>query len=261
MKLFLIAASILLAGNAVAQVKNAKTESVKVNGNCAICKTNIEQAGKKNKLYTTQWDEKTKTASITFDSISSSLSAVLKNIALAGYDNAEYLAPADAYSKLQACCQYERDKRALVKSNSPAVPVEENKHSNEHHQPAQDTIIPSTQNPLSIVFDNYFAIKDALVNTNGNAASAKAAELLTSLDAINMQNLEPQQHTVWMKVMNGLKTDAGKISNSKDPVLQRQYFMTLSGNIYELMKTAKPSKHPFTTSFVLWPMMGKAPTG
>lgn len=48
--IILIAVVGLLSTNAIkAQIKNAKTETVKVYGNCGMCKTTIEnQAAKKN---------------------------------------------------------------------------------------------------------------------------------------------------------------------------------------------------------------------
>ena len=36
-----------------AQIKNAKTETIKVYGNCGMCETSIENAGTKSKLYKT----------------------------------------------------------------------------------------------------------------------------------------------------------------------------------------------------------------
>jgi len=36
---------VLLSGVSYAQIKNAKTESVKINGNCGMCKTKIEKEG------------------------------------------------------------------------------------------------------------------------------------------------------------------------------------------------------------------------
>ncbi len=47
--ILLIAVALLSASVSQAQIKNAKTETVKVYGNCGMCKTTIEKAGNKTK--------------------------------------------------------------------------------------------------------------------------------------------------------------------------------------------------------------------
>ena len=62
--IILIAAVGLLSATAShAQIKNAKTETIKVYGNCGMCETTIEKAGSKSKLYKTDWNVDTKVAS------------------------------------------------------------------------------------------------------------------------------------------------------------------------------------------------------
>jgi len=39
---------------------------------------------------------------------------------------------------------------------------------------------------LTVVFDNYFSIKDALVNSNTSIAATKAANMVTVTKAVNM---------------------------------------------------------------------------
>ncbi len=106
---------------------------------------------------------------------------------------------------------------------------------------AQTVTTPEVQKPqpLSAVFDNYFAVKDALVKTDGKMASAKATDLLTALNAVKMESLDMNTHTVWMKVTKDLAFDAEHISETKDASHQRDHFMTLSKNMYELMKASK----------------------
>lgn len=109
--IILMAAVVLLSTSACqSQINNAKTETVKVYGNCGMCETTIEKAANKKKISKADWNEETKIASITYDSKKTTLDAVLKNIALAGYDNQSFLAPDAAYNKLPGCCKYEREK-------------------------------------------------------------------------------------------------------------------------------------------------------
>jgi len=97
-------------------------------------------------------------------------------------------------------------------------------------------------NVLQAVFDNYFALKDALVKTDGESASANAPALLAALDAVKEQQLKADEQTVWKKIGEELKTDADHISHDKEVAHQREHFITLSKNMIELIKTAKPTK-------------------
>jgi len=51
-----------------AQIKNAKTEKVKIYGNCGMCETTIEKAGNLKKVAQVDWDKDTKMATLTYDS-------------------------------------------------------------------------------------------------------------------------------------------------------------------------------------------------
>jgi hypothetical protein len=223
-----------------AQIKNEMTTTVKVYGNCGMCETAIEKAGSKSKLYKTDWNTETKMAMITYDSKKTNADAVLKSIALSGYDNASFLAPDEAYNKLHGCCKYERESKTAVVANNPATGNTMQNHSG--HDQQNNTMNMQEVNQLKAVFDNYFALKDALVKTDGNTASASGASLLTALEAVEMGKLKTEEHTVWMKVEKALKTDAQHIKENKDTEHQREYFMSLSKNMYELIKATKPAE-------------------
>ena len=94
-------------------------------------------------------------------------------------------------------------------------------------------------NQLKAVFDNYFAVKDALVKTDGNTSSTKAKELLTAISTVKMEKLSTEEHNVWMKVMKDLSFDAEHIADTKEASHQRDHFMTLSKNMYALIKVSK----------------------
>lgn len=237
--ILMIAVGLLSTTVLQAQIKNAKTETIKVYGNCGMCETTIEKAGTKSKLYKTDWNVDTKMASITYDSKKTTADAVLKSIALSGYDNTNYLAPDEAYNKLHGCCKYERESKTAVASDKTATGNTMQNHSG--HSEENGTINKEASQ-LKAVFDNYFALKDALVKTDGNTASTNAATLLAALEAVEMGKLRTDEHTVWMKVEKALKTDAQHIKENKDTEHQREHFMSLSKNIYELIKAAKPAE-------------------
>jgi len=238
--IILMAAVVLLSTTACqAQIKNAKTETVKIYGNCGMCETTIEKVAYKSKTSKVDWNEATKMATITYDSKKTNADAVLKNIALAGYDNEKFLAPDAAYNKLPGCCKYDRkEKTAMVTS-----PAKENMATVQNHGTHQhDGMANVTReaNQLTAVFDSYFSLKDALVKTDGNMASAKAKDLQTAINGVKMDKLPMNVHTIWMKVLKDVKEDAEHINGTKDIARQRDHFMTLSKSMYELIKIANP---------------------
>jgi len=215
-----------------AQIKNAKTESVKIYGNCEMCEKNIEAAGNLKKIATVDWIKGTKMATITYDSTKTNQDEILKRIALAGYDSDKFLAPDDVYSKLAGYCQYERvNKTAIV---STAVIEDHSMHN-------QENVVETKQevNQLKTIFENYFALKDALVKSDGKLASTIAKDLLANSNSVKMEKLSSEEHAVWMKVLSSLKSNAEKITVTASIEKQRIAFMDLSANFYDLLKVSK----------------------
>lgn len=232
----LMAITVLLSFTACnAQIKNAKTETVKIYGNCDMCKSTIEKAGNLKKVAKVDWNKDTKMATLTYDAKKTNQDEILKRVALAGYDSDKFLAPDNVYAKLQSCCQYERKAKVVAKMEMPKA--DSSKMNMHDHTAMTETKAETPQ--LKAVFDNYFALKDALVKTDGNTASAKANDLLTAISAVKMEKLAMDEHMAWMKVMKDLAFDAEHISETKDPSHQRDHFMTLSKNMYVLMKVSK----------------------
>lgn len=232
----LVAITFLLSFTACnAQIKNTKTESVKIYGNCGMCETTIEKAGNKKKISKVDWNKDTKMATITYDATKTNQDEILKRIALSGYDSEKFLAPNDVYAKLPSCCQYERKVQTVAKVETPKTETKEDHSSHKHN-----TVSENKQeiNQLTTVFDNYFAVKDALVQTNGAVASEKSKLLLTALNAIKMDKLSTNEHTIWMKVQKDLVMDAEHIGDTKDASHQRDHFMSLSKNMYSLLKVS-----------------------
>lgn len=107
---------IVLSVNTFAQIKNPKTQIVKVYGNCEMCKEIIESAINKNDVAFGNWDTKTKLLTVKYDAAQTDINQLLKKIAQAGYDNAVYTAPEKAYKNLPQCCQYKRPQSSTKKS-------------------------------------------------------------------------------------------------------------------------------------------------
>ena len=236
-----MAICVLLSTTSNAQIKNAKTESVKIYGNCGMCETKIEKAGNIKKIANVDWNKDTQMATLTYDAKKTNQDEILKRIALVGYDSDKFLAPEAVYSKLSGCCQYDRIAKVPVKVDaiSGADISEHSEMSNHTNHIETSKVEVQEVNQLNAVFDNYFAVKDALVKTDGNTSSTKAKELLTAINAVKMDKLTTEEHTVWMKVMKDLAFDAEHIADTKDASHQRDHFMPLSENMYALIKVSK----------------------
>lgn len=230
-----------------AQSKNQKSENVKILGNCNMCKSTIEMAGTIDNEAKVAWDKDTKIATLTYDSLKTSKEDILKRIALVGYDNESFLAPDDTYSNLPGCCQYERAEQIAANIDghkSDMALMDHSEHSN-------NIIEVQETNPLAVVYDNYFKVKDALVKTDGVLASTNATMLLKAINEVKMDQLSMDVHMEWMKVLKTLKEDASKIADTKVIGQQRNNFDSLSKNIYEVMKV---SKQESPTYFQFCPM-------
>lgn len=226
-----------------AQIKNAKTETVKIYGNCEMCKANIENAGNLKNISSVEWNEDTKMATLNYDAQKTNQEEILKRIALAGYDSEKFLAPDDVYSKLPGCCQYKRGLKPANMNKDQGMNMN-NEHANHDHSKMTQANNSENKNEfqLKAVFDNYFSLKDALVNTDAGTSSARAASLVKAIRNVEMGKLSNEEHTVWMKVLKELTAQAEKIATTKDIEKQRGTFALLSENIYALTKVSKHSE-------------------
>ncbi len=197
-----------------AQIPHAKTETVHVAGNCAMCKSTIETSASVKNEAAASWDADNQRAEITYDSTVTALDEVLRRIAYAGYDNEQYLAPAEAYASLEKCCQYDR-----LSSSSNEIPsVADGQTSTAEHQ-SSDT---------EPVYETYFALKDALVAGDAASASASATFLATQLSA------QPSNER------KNVATHATELAGKKSIGDQRTVFVSLSDAMYRLAKAETP---------------------
>ncbi|HSK13108.1 MAG TPA: hypothetical protein VK907_07815 [Phnomibacter sp.] len=114
-----MAISILFAANLFAQ---EKTDTVKVWGNCGMCKSRIEKAAKAEGATAAAWDKETKMLTFTYDASKTSNDAIQKKVASVGHDTEKYTADANVYDKLPGCCLYDR------KGSTEKKPQGDHKH-------------------------------------------------------------------------------------------------------------------------------------
>jgi hypothetical protein len=96
--------------NTQAQTKTAvlKTETIKVWGNCGMCKSTIEKAARNAGAAFALWNENSKELKVKYAAKKTSNNAIQQKIANAGYDTQDLTASDEAYKNLHECCQYER---------------------------------------------------------------------------------------------------------------------------------------------------------
>jgi copper chaperone CopZ len=92
-------------------IKNSKTETHKVWGNCNMCKKTIEKAVNISGESSGNWNKDSKMIVLTFDSTKTNFDKILKRIAEAGYDNELFTGSQKSYDYLPECCQYDRKKQ------------------------------------------------------------------------------------------------------------------------------------------------------
>ena len=115
---------ILFSFFSFAQTKTAvvTSETIKVWGNCGMCKAHIEKAAKEAGATAATWNKDTKILSVKYDMSKTSNTQIQESVANAGYDTKDFTAKDGAYKKLDECCQYERkatatDKKAEKKTD------------------------------------------------------------------------------------------------------------------------------------------------
>lgn len=92
---------------------------------------------------------------------------------------------------------------------------------------------------INSALTGYYAVKDALVDSDHEKTKQKAAELLTLVDEISDQKMNAAQKEFWGKLAAPLKTDAEHIRDTPDIEHQRSHFVHLSNNFYSLINGFK----------------------
>jgi copper chaperone CopZ len=244
-KVYLAIMMLVFTTTVFAQTKNLKTETVKIYGNCGMCEAKIEKAGNEKNVATVDWNKDSKMATITYDAAKTSKDAILKRIALAGYDSESFLAPDDVYENLPGCCHYERELKGekLVKNDAHKMHDMSKMDNGKSHDMSAMNMSSDmkmdkleTKMPLSEVFVQYFAVKDALIATDSKQTSASAKSLNSAIANVKMGELNNEEHMVWMEVLKNITADSKAIMDANDVKKQRDIFISLSTNFYKLAK-------------------------
>lgn len=113
-----VAIALLFITTLNAQIKNQKTETIKVYGNCEMCQAKIEKAGNIKNIAKVNWNPETGLATIIYDANKTNTDQILKRIANVGYDSDKFQALDRVYKKLPGCCHYDRKETLEIKNSS-----------------------------------------------------------------------------------------------------------------------------------------------
>lgn len=102
----------------------------------------------------------------------------------------------------------------------------------------------ATSSQLSPLLTHYYQLKDALIGSNATTAAAQADEFVKAAAKVDMKSMPAADHNAYMPLSDKLLADAKGIAGTKDISKQREYFKTLSDNIYTLAKAVSLSAAP-----------------
>lgn len=107
----LLAFTFLSVSNAQSQTSNKKmiTETIKVYGNCGMCKSKIEKTlSYKTGVKYGVWDIDSKLLTVKYNPSKITLAQIKQALADIGYDSETHRATDETYNNLHGCCKYER---------------------------------------------------------------------------------------------------------------------------------------------------------
>jgi membrane fusion protein, copper/silver efflux system len=122
----------------------------------------------------------------------------------------------------------------------------------DHHLPDQslpastDTAVlydspESFKTSYSTALEAYFDLKDALVQSDADAAAEKASALAAAVEDVEHSGLEGEAHNMWMSHQVVKLAEAGRIAGEQDIEEQRVRFDPLSESFIETVKSFRPA--------------------
>lgn len=131
---------------------------------------------------------------------------------------------------VDAAAQLQGKKSMMNRTGKAEQNSEQDKDADKQDLYRADT--PSAfKEQLSNFVNQYFEIKDALVNSDLEEANKMAQSTLASLKKIDMKLLKGDAHIEWMELQNTLSTELEQIIKAKKIETQRDIFIKLSEDI------------------------------
>lgn len=106
MKHIIIAIALILFPVLSFAQNSVKTEKIKIEGNCSMCKKRIEDAAYVKGVKRADWNVQDQVLTIVYNSGKTSSEIIQQHIAKAGHNTEKVSAKEADYEKLPECCQY-----------------------------------------------------------------------------------------------------------------------------------------------------------
>ncbi len=110
----------IFSSSTITAQKAVTKESIKVWGNCGMCKKTIEKSAKSAGATTANWDEETHVLNVAYSPAKTSNQKIQQSIASSGYDTQDLKADNKAYDNLHGCCKYDRKDDAAATKEAAA---------------------------------------------------------------------------------------------------------------------------------------------
>ncbi|PZX52482.1 Cu(I)/Ag(I) efflux system membrane fusion protein [Algoriphagus ratkowskyi] len=107
------------------------------------------------------------------------------------------------------------------------------------NRPVKKTVevSPAFQSQLTQLTEEYFKVKNSLVNDDASATQKAAASVQSSLSKVDMNLVKGAAHDRWMSIMSEVSKASGMISKETDIEKQRSHFAPLSQAFLDLTET------------------------
>lgn len=135
---------------------------------------------------------------------------------------------------LQSCAAQNKHS---TEAKKPTVVVNQEAAANVKTDSLNVVAQTNVANPISEVYTDYIGIKNSLTKDNPDSAAIYAKKMFKDIDKVQMEKLASTQHTAWMKYMTKLSYDAEHIKSTVELEHQREHFISLSKNMYDLLKS------------------------
>ena len=105
---FILIITTVFTASAQKACNAVQKETIKVWGECGMCKNKIEKAALSAGAETASWNEDSKILLVAYKAGKTDALKIQEKVAAAGYDTKAVTASAAAYNRLPGCCHYQR---------------------------------------------------------------------------------------------------------------------------------------------------------
>lgn len=152
---------------------------------------------------------------------------------LSGISNGEEVVTNGAFT-VDAAAQLQGKKSMMNKGGDKTM---KGHHGHNMMVDKREAVSKQFQSQLKVVFDNYIALKDALVKDELKKSKSSAKDILVTIDKVDMKLITGDAHLQWMKLQKAIKKAAKLIANQSTIQEQRKDFIELSNSMIEAVQT------------------------